>query len=584
MSFFTDASFVMDPNVYGVGKLYVPKPTDGSGDLTFSRASTGTRVNQDGLIEKVRTNLLLQSNSFDTTWTTSSASVTGGQSGYDGSSDAWLLESTGASGSLRQSISSSAVLSYSFYAKAGNVNYVRLRLDAATEVNAWFLLSGSGSVGTLTNGISSSIESVGGGWYRVSVNANATSLITIRVYPSSIDAGGNSSGNNVYIQDAQLETGDIATDYIPTTTSAVSVGPLANIPRLNYGSDGCPSLLLEPQRTNLATYSEQFDNVAWVKQNAIAVTANTATSPDGYTNADTLEKASGSGGSSYYYIVDASTSNTTNTFSVFAKYKEGSGIIWLLGKNSGTFAYFNLQTGTALSASAGMTTKIENYGNEWYRCSFTQDYTGASDYTFGLGLCLVDGAPNYDATSAATQGAYIYGAQFEAGAYATSYIPTLGSAVTRLADVASKTGISSLIGQTEGTIFVEAIFKSGYDTNNLLLTLSNTSSNMIYLNRSTGQLEARVVASGVVSLTYATPYVLTTGTHKVALAYKENDFAVYLDGTLIHSDTSGSVPACNKLNLGTYFNDGLSYNDGINQALLFKTRLSNADLARLTSL
>jgi hypothetical protein len=67
--------------------------------------------------------------------------------------------------------------------------------------------------------------------------------------------------NNAWLQNAQLETGDIATDYIPTTTTAVSVGPVANLPRLNYpinsdGSVGCPSLLLEPQRTNVVPYSE----------------------------------------------------------------------------------------------------------------------------------------------------------------------------------------------------------------------------------------------------------------------------------------------------------------------------------------
>jgi hypothetical protein len=392
----------------------------------------------------------------------------------------------------------------------------------------------------------------------------------------------------VYSQKPLSTDGELTFTRASTATRVNSSGLIetvaSNVPRLDYLNSSCPRLLLEPQRTNLALYSEQFDNVAWVKQNAIAVTANTATSPDGYTNADTLEKASGSGGSSYYYIVDDSTSNTTNTFSVFAKYKTGSGIIWLLGKNSGTFAYFNLQTGTALSASAGMTTKIENYGNGWYRCSFTQDYTGASDYTFGLGLCLADGTPNYDATSAATQGAYIYAAQFEAGAYATSYIPTLGSTVTRLVDDCVKSSATSIIGQTEGVVYFEWEYQNvGSSGGSIPISLDSAGGDEIYFwvqTNGTYKFDVGDSGSSQVSITGS---MGSFGTKKIALAYKNNDFALYINGVLAGTDTSGTVPTCNRLYVGRYYaNTAYNIASGIKQVLLFPTRLSNADLATLT--
>jgi hypothetical protein len=331
----------------------------------------------------------------------------------------------------------------------------------------------------------------------------------------------------------------------------------------------------------LVTYSEQFDNAAWSKQNGITATANTATSPDGFTNADTLEKVGGSGGVGFYYIVASATSNTTNTFSVFAKYKTGSGIIWLLGKNSGSFAFFNLQTGSALSATAGMTTKIENYGNGWYRCSFTQDYTGASDYTFGVGVSLVDGTPNYNATTAATQGVYIYGAQFEAGAYATSYIPTTAASVTRVADAASKTGISSLIGQTEGTLFGEFTTSGLPAVDQYFFSLSDgTTTNVIYLGFYSTILVARIVNAG--SLVCNINVGLSTNTtYKIAFAYKGNDCKLYINGVDSGTDTSATIPAVSQFGMNQ-INEIAAYK--VNQALVFKTRLTNAQLAELTTL
>ena len=220
MSFYDDASLVFLPSggAGKDGKAYSIKPTNGDGDFTFTRGSnlTATRVDSNGLIEKGRENLLLQSNQFDTTWVTSNTSVTSGQSGYDGSSDAWLLNST-TTGSprIQQIVSSSGVSTYSVYAKAATDDFVQLRafMSPSGDASIWIDLSN----GVIVNSsgaakVTSNIESIGSGWYRCSLTFNGT-LSHLRIYPASAFGTYSTSGNGVYIQDAQLEQGLVATEY-----------------------------------------------------------------------------------------------------------------------------------------------------------------------------------------------------------------------------------------------------------------------------------------------------------------------------------------------------------------------------------
>ena len=159
MSFFDDASLVFLPSGQAGkdGKAYSMKPTDGSGDFTFSRGSnlTATRIDSNGLIEKGRENLFKQSNNFNTTPWASSVTLTSGQSGYDGSNDAWLLTKTSSGAqSVYNYINETGVMTMSVYAKAGSVNWMRLTQGGKT---AYFDLSGSGAVGTSSNGIDLSL-------------------------------------------------------------------------------------------------------------------------------------------------------------------------------------------------------------------------------------------------------------------------------------------------------------------------------------------------------------------------------------------------------------------------------------------
>ena len=754
MSFFTQASFVMDPNVYGVGKLYVPKPGDGSADLNFTRASSGTRINKNGYIERARTNLftqsndfnhsswaktdsvvtggqpgydgtndawkleitsnsgrlvktvsinnlncisfyvkagslgfvrlhlnvsqhpiadfdlsngtvansnigtatsvyatsvdmgngwyrvslvtdvagsiielypmvaannlgatsgyiyiqdaqleagtvasnyidttssnlLLQSNTFSTTWSAVNASVTGGQTGYDGTNAAWKLESTlaGVSASVRQFIAINGVSTYSVYAKAGNVNFINLYCaSSGTPFYAWFNLS-TGAVATTAGDIDTSITSVGGGWYRVTLTGlNPNQRVDI--YPANTNGSYITAvGEYIYIQDAQLNYGLVATDYVETTNGIVTVGPFNNIPRLNYGADGCPALLLEPQRTNMFSKSDYFSLWGdWITIQTILL-INRAQSPEGYLNATLIEESSANSEHKIYRTTPMSVSSSyVYTLSVFAK-SGGRNVIRFLTSDGilSKEVFFNLSTGSVGTSQYMDSAKMEDYGNGWYRCSATF-YNLSSTMDITLSNALDDETIVY--TGASSKRLYLYGIQLEQSNYVTSYIPTVGASATRITESCYKTGASALIGQTEGTIFWEIQVNTPIAAaNENILNIDNGVGfgNTMYISKGAdGKFYGEIYVSATAQAAFVSN-VITAGRYKCALAYANNNSAFFVNGVQVGAtDTSCSVPATSRIQIG---NGALGPSDNLTkQLILFPTRLSNADLARLTSL
>jgi len=271
MSFYDDASLVfLAGGAAGKdGKAYSLKPTDGSGDFTFTRGTnlTATRVGKDGYIEKGRENLLKYSNTFDQTGNSSTGwalvanspgtapTVTSGQTGYDGSSNAWLLDSANDNYSrIEQNPTYTGVFTFSVYAKAGTANYMNLENGGIASDSVYFNLL-DGIIESEAGGvIEATITQVGNsGWWRCSVTLNGTSSQQ-RIYASTSASDVNSGvAGNIYIQDAQFEAGLVATDYIETGSSTATAGLLEDEPRFDYTGGGCPALLMEPTRTNLVT-------------------------------------------------------------------------------------------------------------------------------------------------------------------------------------------------------------------------------------------------------------------------------------------------------------------------------------------
>jgi hypothetical protein len=519
---------------------------------------------------------LLQSNQFDTTWSKNNTTLTSGQSGYDGSSDAWKLEATANGGSvyISNAVSLTSIKTCSVYAKAGSYDYVIVQCGGGTASYTWFDLT-NGAVGTEINVIDSKIESIGNGWYRCSITAQGTHTgATIYAAPSD---GGVSvvAGNYIYIQDAQLESTMVATDYIETGASTAQSGILEDLPRLDYsGGASCPSLLLEPQRTNSISNSEYFN--AWTKED-ISITSNAAISPQGVQNASKLIPNTALNDHTIYQVISGSGNRS---FSVFAK-AAGYDFVFVGDNNNNVNdgAIFNLAQGTIALNTSGYNASIEDFGNGWYRCSIYGNFS--SIYSC---ISPAEDGTTFDFAGDGTSGVYVYGAQWETGSYPTSYIPTMGSAVTRSGDSCQKTGATDLIGQEQGTMFVEA--KTNFDFQGGRLLLIGQTNNFIELVlRTTGKINA-FVWNGAAQADFNSSSTYSTGdTLKIALAYKENDFVLYINGVQEGSDTSGVIPnAMAQIIINNYTAPNYNSANAYKQATLFKTRLTNAELAALTTI
>jgi hypothetical protein len=481
---------------------------------------------------------------------------------------------------LIPTLTSGQQYTFSLYVKAAEYARFILQLDANSNTATSTFNLNDGSVTTAFG--TATITSAANGWFRVSVTGTLLTnspFIRFRVLDNSGNVtfiGDGTSG--IYLWGAQLNEGTLK-DYFATETRL-------NIPRLDYSLGSCPSILVEPQRTNLALRSEEFDNVAWSKTNA-SVTANATTSPSGILNADIF---AGNGISGTHFLVQSGassvTSGVTYTTSFYAK-KNTNDFIQIVGSSSpyggnNVWANYDLNLGLVGSVGTSCTATIQNVGNGWFRCTMTAaavSTTNASIYI--LGLITSSTAARGEVNTLSTS-VFIWGAQLEAGAYPTSYIPTTSASVTRNADVISKTGISSLIGQTEGTIFFEGNVLN-YSQARRFIVLYQDANNYMSLRVTSGNdLQYLIVSGGATSVNITTANI--PGNIKIALAYKNNDFVAYLNGTQVGLDTSGSVPTTSDFYLGCDQSAVNQMAGGIKVSALWKERLSNDELTALTTL
>ena len=372
----------------------------------------------------------------------------------------------------------------------------------------------------------------------------------------------------------------------------------SNVPRIDYTGGGCGKLLLEPQTTALNQFSEQLNNAYWVLNTDVTIEANTTDTldPAGYYGADKVVETATT--ARHRLASNGTTASTVNhTASVFMK--KGTARYGFVTFAAGTIytIIVDLEDGTITATSTSGTIvaqKVEDYGNGWYRISVTglSAVSGSTQYAlqFGSAGSATPSYTSYIPSFAGSTSNYLYawGANLTATSYLQSYIPTTAAAVTRLADACSKTGIASLIGQTQGTLFAEFNIEGDLNATRIVLIVSSVvADDFVVFFISGGLLYARMRATSVGALIDVTKSGLTSGVHKVAIGYAANDLTFYLDGVLVGQNTSASVAFTSPLSIINVGQNAAAINqlgDGVAQALLFKTRLSNEQLQTLTSL
>ena len=532
MSIYDKASLVLIPSGTKTSKVYSQKPVNGDGDFTFSRSTAATRVNASGNIEKETMNLVPRSNDFSAWSKAGNASVTSGQAGYDGTNDAWLAtsDSTAQNYQVYRGWATYGVQTFSIYAKANTATI--FLIDYAIPDNGYVRVDlTDGSVvaeSGASNFIRSNVEDVGNGWYRISVTANVTNSTYIR-------AGAYSTAGSVYIQDAQVEQGLVARDYIETTTAAVYGGITDNVPRLDYTDSSCPALLLEPQRTNGITASEYFDG-SNLNNTTISAEYNTADtlSPEGVYNA---AKLTATGNFPRYYDFPTIGNNVDVSLSVFAKQGDAS-VFTIRGNDKSNTAFvvnFDLANGTAeLSQfdSLEPTFDIQPFGNGWYRCIVnTNSGSGATAFQ----IRPISHAQGETGGWSGSNYIYAYGVQYEASAsYATSYIPTYGTSVTRNQDLCYITNLKNDVttGATEGSVMIDFTRDGVHSTGDAIQVYGDTSNGRGYVYN-TGVGFASNWGLGAFNISYGTDY---------KVLYRLNTLStgnIFLNGSK-SSDASGS--------------------------------------------
>jgi len=573
-SLLNNASLLLNPAgsiiAYEEDKILSVLPRNGAGDFTFSGGDGGTRVNQDGYIEQTPANLVTYSEDFSN-WTgnlfnnwINLAATTDFAVAPNGTLTADRL----GDGYARFNVSATAIpgQTYTFSIYLKNIS-----LNANFYVYAAWGLNGT-LVAYNTIGAQIQISQLSTTeWTRFTFSTTAPSsgINQMQFGPAPFTGyGTNPAGTFILAWGGMVNIGTTAKPYQPTTDRL-------NYPRITY-QNGRGALLSEPQRTNLALYSNIFtvsgapgNNNGLYFYNLATLNSTNNLSPDGTNNAYNITMHNAS--YDMYSTFTGLSIGTTYSYSVYVKLGSATNFAVVVNNTAAWNTVAGSQTFTNLNDT--------NYTR--VTITFVAPSTGQVNIHLG--------GHSENITQQSSGDVYIWGEQFEAGTYPTSYIPTTSATVTRPADSTNNTNttnVASIVGQTEGVFYSDLFFEpNGAERNYMYLNTNNSYNNGFFylIGTATNILAVDIYNFPNTQQFSAQSPTLTAGRYKAAIAYKQNDFAFYLNGVQIATDNSGTVPTLNRMYIGQGSDLGWTNGAPVFTTGFFPTRLTNTQLAELTT-
>ena len=634
------ASIITTPTAYNDGSLNSVKVGEDA-DFDFSRGSAATRVNSQGLIENVQTlsGNLVQNGDFseigselvangdfatDSDWALSSgSSIANGQltiDALDGSfqSAQQLLSTTVGkiyklqfeitsinSGGKIQFIHNNSVIGLLNYTSVGTHTFYFTSTNSSSflQVKRFFPSNTNATIDNVSVKEVGQDWTLGTGWSigedkatvdnTVNVSLDQTCLTSGKKYKvsfeiSDLQVGGNITIGDIVTPSAYTATSNGTQTFYYTATNAtlrvrgkgyscsitnisvIEITDDTDLPRIDY-TDGCGSLLLEPQSTNLIPNANQYSG------NTVYYTLTpNQSSPDGGNNATLFVEKTSTSPYSVYSTNASIIGGQTYNYSFFVKYAGKQNIpVNATDGISGFNANIDILNGVVNSGTA----EIKSFNNGWYRVSMTRTVNAsASNGSIQINF----GSQTGDGVS----GFYLFGYQIEQGSYATSYIPTNGSTVTRLADVCNNAGSSDLINSIEGVLYAEIATLANDGTRQISISSGSNNDRIAIAYNSSGRLDVNVRSGGVYQVIFNYTGVANPNIqNKIALKYKLNDFALWVNGVEVATDSIGITPVgLNVLNFSSANTSSQRFYGNVKSVVVFKEALTDDGLEKLTTI
>jgi len=536
------------------GNLLAAKETNGrfkNTEFTVSRGTRASYVGRDGLIKDASFyNLLPHSEDF-TTWTVNAATT--------------VYSNTTETLSPTNTYSASKITS-----DGSNGLYKAVAFSGGNNTKSVYLKGIIGGEQVILRDPAQTIEqktlTLTTDWVRYELTENQTS--TIGLWINEIPS------NGIYMWGGQLVEGTEALEYQYTNGKE-------GIPRIDFTDNTDGHLLLEPQSTNLLTYSEDFSNSYW-NPNDTNVESNFTTSPDGTTNASKITITDVTpylGNLNISLIV-----GNTYTISCFVKKGTNRWLRLASVSSASTGAWFDLDNGVVGTVNSTSAT-IEDYGNGWYRITNTLTAVNGSNDVF-LGLSGVDGSTS--GADVIGNDVFVWGFQVEELSYPTSYIPTNGSTVTRDADTCTGAGSSADFNSEEGVLYAEISALENGGVNRYISLSDNTTNNRLNIIFSSNTDRLTISGAGNIgSFTNVNFFSYTQNIYnKIAIKYSSSGVKLFVNGSLEGSNSDNVSWTSNTLTTLDFslWNQSTAPFEGKVKAIrVYKEALSDTDLQNLTS-